>query len=440
MKQALAADMPQSTHQHAIGKLRLPHPHLTTYYVFPAGTSTAGQQLLQVRREQNDAPPQQDNEIKLDADFLFFSDPEPTPAKSIPAASSNTSWARARRAPLTNISWEGSQAPNQGQLWLLLYGIFTVHPELESFRATLSGTGNGDVVAMAFRSMLAVEHPAVLPDVDAEATPNEILFLRSAFWQGAGSPFGSSPPWAPCSGSSRGIEPMDYSLTTKFPDARVHIRHPRRAPKPRPGSVVYSCYIPSLDNMFSLVALDYENEEHLNLFHKWQNDPRVAAGWNETGTLDEHREYLRKQHEDSHTFTVLGRFDDTFFSYFELFWGKEDHVGAHYEAGDFDRGRHIIVGDGAFRGKHRVLAWWPALIHYLFLDDSRTNWVIGEPNVNSTKILAYDYMCGLNVEKLIDFPHKRSALVKVSRERFFQMSHVFHGGQIAGTGVPIAKL
>ncbi|KAF4946067.1 hypothetical protein FGADI_11467 [Fusarium gaditjirri] len=53
--------------------------------------------------------------------------------------------------------------------------------------------------------------------------------------------------------------------------------------------------------------------EHLGLFNQWQNDPRVAAGWIETGTLNEHehRTYLKNINKDHRRFSVLGFFNDT---------------------------------------------------------------------------------------------------------------------------------
>lgn len=61
-------------------------------------------------------------------------------------------------------------------------------------------------------------------------------------------------------------------------------------------------------------------------------------------------------------------------------------------------------------------------MHYMFLDEPRTKFIVGEPKFTNLAPLAYDHATGFNLHKLVDLPHKRSALVKCPREKFFHIA------------------
>ncbi|EGE09382.1 siderophore biosynthesis acetylase AceI [Trichophyton equinum CBS 127.97] len=413
--------------------IRIPEPQNATYEIVES-TPGSKPKSLRVQLCGETGTQSKPQKVTLHHSCLMFTDLSLEDASRVPPDNNNSPWARAKRSPLSNMSWEGNDTPTVGQIWIVVYAILTVHPELEVFRITLNGAGS-DILARQLEAVgLVIAHPApsAPPGQPVPASDDyigQLVVLRRSFWQGAGSPFGPRPIWV-AGADNRDISPsfesafppraLDYSLTTKFPTSRIHTTHPIRPAKPTPGSTIYSRYIPHLKETFSMVALDWTNEEHVNLFHVWQNDPRVAAGWNETGTLEQHRAYLKNIHEDSHQFPVLGKFDDTFFAYYEIYWAKEDAIGPYYGAGDFDRGRHFLVGDARFRGPHRVKAWHTCLTHYMFLDDPRTNLAVGEPRATGVKVLAYDQANGYHINKLIDLPHKRAALIMCPREKFFQ--------------------
>lgn len=455
--------------------VRLPEPYKTTYELeIVSREETCRIFRLCLSKNQDDGLPPP--EPLHHASLIFSELSQPDPA-SVPPDSNNSPWARAKRSPVSYLTWDGANTPTVAQMWNVIYAILSLRPDPEIFRFVLSGPGKEQIAKELQAVGLAIKHPEPSappgqPIPESRDHVDQLVILRGCFWQGAGSPFGSRAAWVADPGLHSDLRrplsdfpqyPLEYTLTTKFPDVRVHAHHPVRPPKPTPGSRIYSRYIPHLKEYFSMVALDYTNDEHLQLFHKWQNDPRVAQGWNQTGTLEEHREYLRQLHEDPHQLAVLAKFDDTYFAYFEIYWAKvlsnrnnlvlrffplnffftfsssflflftdnkkEDHLGAYYGAGDYDRGRHSLVGDARFRGPHRVMAWWCSLMHYIFLDDPRTSYVVGEPKVTNATVLAYDHAHGFNVEKLVDLPHKRSAFVKCSREKFFQISPFgFNGG------------
>ena len=189
------------------------------------------------------------------------------------------------------------------------------------------------------------------------------------------------------------------------------VSHPQRPAKPQ--GEVYRRFDPQLGAWISLRTLDIELD--LERFNRWQNTPRVLAFWDEGGSLEDHRQYLEKLADDPHTLTLIGCFDDQPFAYFEAYWAKEDRIAPFYDAGDYDRGIHMLVGEQAHRGPHKVASWLSALTDYLLQDDPRTRRIVAEPRADNDKMIGYMQAQGYARIKEFDFPHKRAALMVLER-------------------------
>jgi N5-hydroxy-L-ornithine N5-transacylase len=425
--------------------LKLPYPHGVEYSMQKVTDRSTPVYNIIPKSSSKSLP------FDLHSSLLYFTEPIDLKSSELPPSSSNSQWARSKRAPSVTLYWDGANPPTLGQVWLVVYVLFTVRPSMDSFRLELMGN-DATILSRQIRDvLLGVDHPRNINGDQVGSTEingSVLVILRSTFWQGAGSPFGPRPIWCPYESPSSlpastplgsfPIAPLHNTMTISSidssddPSRYLQSWHPIRPAKPAPGTVIYSRWIPYLNETFSMIMLDYEDAEHLRLFHEWRNDPRVLQEWNEARTLDQHREYLQNVHKDSHKFAVLAKWDETPFAYFEIYWAKEDRLGGYIDAGDFDRGRHSLVGDIRFRGPHRVSAWWSSLMHYLYLDDPRTMYVVGEPRETNSTVLMYDFIHGFGMEKFLDLPEKRSAFMKCSRERFFQLCPLGDNEKVIG--------
>lgn len=193
-------------------------------------------------------------------------------------------------------------------------------------------------------------------------------------------------------------------------------RHPVRPAKPT--GEVYRRYDQGINAWVSLRMLDIDTD--LERFMRWQNSQRVAAFWEQSGTLEEHRNYLETQARDPRVLNLIGCIDDEPFAYFEAYWAKEDRIAPYYDADDFDRGIHMLVGEEHHRGPHKVKAWLNALCHYLFLDDCRTRRIVSEPRSDNDRMIQHLQARRFAKPKEFDFPHKRAALMVLHRDAFFE--------------------
>lgn len=193
-------------------------------------------------------------------------------------------------------------------------------------------------------------------------------------------------------------------------------RHPQRPPKPE--GAVYSRHIPWLNKTLSFHVVDISRD--LLTINRWMNTPSVAEFYQESGDLDYHASYLQKQLDDDHTLPLIGFFDGIAFGYFEVYWAKEDRIAPFYDVDDFDRGWHMLVGDENFRGRPWFTAWCSSIIHFMFLDDCRTQRIVCEPRHDHPKLIRNLDQFGFARLKEFNFPHKRSMLLLLLRERFFE--------------------
>ncbi|UHQ56443.1 GNAT family N-acetyltransferase [Microbulbifer sp. YPW16] len=194
-------------------------------------------------------------------------------------------------------------------------------------------------------------------------------------------------------------------------------RHPLRREVPAGEVFRRHCYSLGMDFTLRRVdpALDTKR------FVDWMNQPRVAEFWEEQGDAGKQRRYIESVLAEPHKDPMIAAFDGRPFAYFELYWAMEDRLGAYYDAQPYDRGLHLLVGNPEFLGRRFAHAWLECIFHFMFLDDDRTQRLVGEPRADNHSILKYiEHMPGWRKVKEFDFPHKRAALVMGERGAFFR--------------------
>ena len=292
-----------------------------------------------------------------------------------------------------------SGALSVAELLVAIEACFLTYPQLDQLKLD---TSVADVNELMYLGLMLRDE-------------NKQMSVRAElFWQ-------QPTPWL------RQPQPYGFPLTYKLCQGA---RHPLRPPKP--VGIVYERYIPWLGATLSFRAVDLQHD--LESFSRWMNDPVVAAAWREEGDLAKHRAYLQNIDGDPHVIALIASLDDQAFGYFEVYWAKEDRIAPFYDADDFDRGWHVLIGEPGFRGKPFVTAWLPSITHYLFLNDCKTQRIVIEPRSDNYKMIRNLGKCGYVNLKEFDFPHKRATLAVLLRERFFADRHWIPKDSTASSG------
>lgn len=195
-------------------------------------------------------------------------------------------------------------------------------------------------------------------------------------------------------------------LPTYYPPAPVFYtttndtRHPLRPKPPRTGEVFYTRFVPSVGQYLSFrvasasphpipyhgpTGPNSPSHPHLTtlsdtaLLQSWLSKPRVSKFW---GNFTD--DFLPTALSSRHSFPAIGLWDGVPFGFFEIYWVKEDVLGRQLgDAGDWDRGLHVIVGEEWAR--NRVPSWLSSLVHWCFTADYRTMDICLEPRVDNER-------------------------------------------------------
>lgn len=309
---------------------------------------------------------------------------------------------------------------DSSRIWNWVNVFFALWPQQEHMLLCTEGLP-ASVISFLVTSKLAILDPLTLSPFPRQngkmsVHTGRLLVSRAAFWQGLGSPTDGFAPWV--------LPLADAAIRTALTSSNAEmVASPLAVPfKPPPSAgPIYSRFIPGLDSHLTFRIASSTNAKDVDLITAWHDTDRVNEGWRQRCSREEQLAGMQKGEQNAHCLGLIGEWDGEAWGYVEIYYSKHSNLIDFYTAGRHDRGFHALVGDERFRGPHRVRSWMGSLVHLMFLLDPSTTQCVSEPRLSNTKMIQYEMMVGGNVEKWIDFLHKRAALVQFSKERFFQL-------------------
>ncbi|SPO20550.1 uncharacterized protein UTRI_00026 [Ustilago trichophora] len=311
-------------------------------------------------------------------------------------------------------------AITQQKLWNWINVVFALWSQQEHVLFQTEGLPS-QLVTYLVSSKLAILDPSTPPSLSTPGAKTQVdtgrlLVSRAAFWQGFGSPTAGFAPWV--------LPLADAATVTALTSSNAEtVTSPLAAPfKPPPSAgPIYSRFIPGLNSHLTFRVASSNNSKDVDLLTAWHATDRVNEGWRQRLSREDQLAGMQSGEKNPYAIGLIGEWDGEPWGYVEIYYSKQSNLKDFYNAGQHDRGFHALVGDERFRGPHRVRSWMGSVVHLMYLLDPSTSLCVSEPRLSNTKMVQYEMMVGGNVEKFIDFPHKRAALVQFGKERFFQL-------------------
>lgn len=207
--------------------------------------------------------------------------------------------------------------------WVIVYALFVRYHERETIPVVLSPEINNRVDLCAYILRSGLGRTAL----SNQTTADDLFLSRAAFWQGAGTHGYHPRGWLPSLSSSTRHAISPFPSVQSFTRTPLVISaHPLRPPKPLPGEVLYRRYCPEVKQILEFTYFDVGQDgqvtPHLEAFHKWHNDDRVNKGWNERGSLEQHRRYAHRVLNDPAVLPMMMSWDGELMGYLEIVYIK----------------------------------------------------------------------------------------------------------------------
>lgn len=160
-----------------------------------------------------------------------------------------------------------------------------------------------------------------------------------------------------------------------------------------------------------------EFETDVNRLYEWMHQPHVIPFWKLNISVEQYRDHLQKFLADHHQTLFIGELDGLPMSYWEAYWVKGDILANYYDYQEADQGIHLLIGPTTFLGKGYALTLLRLLVNHLF-QHQETKKVVAEPDIRNKKMIHVFEKCGFVMQKEIQLPDKRAALMFCERESF----------------------
>ncbi|MET9778345.1 GNAT family N-acetyltransferase [Streptomyces sp. NPDC006367] len=162
--------------------------------------------------------------------------------------------------------------------------------------------------------------------------------------------------------------------------------------------------------LFQLVPV--RADEDTALISRWMNDPAVAAFWELSGPRGVTEEHVRAQLDgDGRSVPCLGLLEGVPVSYWEIYRADLDPLARYCPVRPHDTGVHLLIGDGADRGRGLGTELIRAVAGLVLANRARCTRVLAEPDLRNTPSVAAFCGAGFRLAAEVDLPAKRAALM-----------------------------